>query len=138
VRLTFEVEAGRDNEGVRLALNFERKAGQLTSAYGLLADKALMTVATTALQLSNGFNSLDIDKQAQILASRVNVRDFAVAETREKFLTRFTALWDIANPSGTNGTITDLSGSSSNGIGYRGDIGVGLLQAIQAIKKGQR
>lgn len=138
IRLVFEEEAGRDNEGVRLALNFERKAGQLTSAYGLLADKALMTVAATALQLPNGFNSFDVDKQAKILASRVNVRDFATAEIREKFLRRFTALWDISNPIGSSAAFANLSGSSAIGIGNRGDIGVNLLQAIQAIKRGPR
>ena len=46
-RQTVEEDAGRQNEGVRLALYFERKASSITSAFSILADKALLQVAQT-------------------------------------------------------------------------------------------
>ena len=42
VRQVMEEDAGSQNEGVRLALYFQRKAPTLTSAYGILADAALL------------------------------------------------------------------------------------------------
>ena len=49
IRQTLEEEAGAKNEGVRLALYFERKASGVKSAYGILADAALLKVVQTAL-----------------------------------------------------------------------------------------
>ena len=47
MRQTLEENAGKDNEGVRLALYFERKAPTLTSFYQVLADPALAKVVRT-------------------------------------------------------------------------------------------
>src|SRR5690606_14241580 len=44
LRQTLETEAGSQNEGVRLALYFERKASTITNAYEILGDKALLTM----------------------------------------------------------------------------------------------
>jgi hypothetical protein len=41
IRQAMETKAGDQNDGVRLALYFARKAPSITSAYGILADKAL-------------------------------------------------------------------------------------------------
>ena len=49
LRQTLEENAGKQNEGVRLALYFERKAGDLTNFYEVLADPALSRVVRTAL-----------------------------------------------------------------------------------------
>ena len=49
MRQTLEENAGEQNEGVRLALYFERKAPTLTSFYEVLADPALAKVVRTAL-----------------------------------------------------------------------------------------
>ena len=136
--LGFEDEAGQDNECVRLTPKFERKIGQLPSGYGMLADRAMVKVATAAVQPPNGFDFFAMDKQANILASRICVRDFAIAGVRATFLRRFTALRDISNPTSSNAAFASLSGSCAIGIGNRCDIGVKLLQTIQAIKRGPR
>lgn len=49
VRQQLEKTAGASNDGVRLALYFARKAPDLRSVYGILADKAMLTVVQTAL-----------------------------------------------------------------------------------------
>ena len=51
MRQTLEENAGKENEGVRLALYFERKAEGLTNFYEILADPALAKVVRTALSL---------------------------------------------------------------------------------------
>jgi hypothetical protein len=67
LRQTLEEQAGEDNEGVRLALYFERKAGSLVDAYDLLADDALAEVFRTIFSLPDEFSSRDIDPQAKIV-----------------------------------------------------------------------
>jgi len=46
---TMESEAGNQNEGVRLALYFRRKASNIGTAFDILADKALLEVVRNAL-----------------------------------------------------------------------------------------
>ncbi len=51
MRTTLEENAGQSNEGVRLALYFERKAPDIKSIFQILGDKALYKVIETALSL---------------------------------------------------------------------------------------
>jgi hypothetical protein len=97
VRQTMEGEAGDKNEGVRLALYFERKASGISSAYDILADKALLEVVQTAYGLSKYMSSVDIDVQAAILKKRIDFTDFKDAKKLEKFISRFCAMYDIQN-----------------------------------------
>ncbi|TIV73491.1 MAG: DUF1217 domain-containing protein, partial [Mesorhizobium sp.] len=55
MRQTLEEDAGKTNEGVRLALYFQRKAPDITSWYDVLADTALASVVRTALGLPDSF-----------------------------------------------------------------------------------
>ncbi|MGE3991873.1 DUF1217 domain-containing protein, partial [Pseudorhodoplanes sp.] len=57
---TLEVEAGNTSEGLRLALYFGRKASAVTSAYGLMGDRALLKVTQVALGLPESSSALDI------------------------------------------------------------------------------
>ena len=66
LRQTLEENAGKDNEGVRLALYFERKAPKLTSFYQVLADPALAKVVRTLLSLPDAFAKADVDKQVKL------------------------------------------------------------------------
>src|SRR5690606_13268765 len=59
IRQTIEQTAGEENPGVRLALYFQRKATSITSAYSILADKALLEVVLTALQLPDAITQAD-------------------------------------------------------------------------------
>jgi hypothetical protein len=101
VRQTLENDAGSQNEGVRLALYFQRKAGSITSVFGILADKALFEVVRTALALPTGMSQADIDVQAAMITKRLDLADLKDPEKVSKFLARFSALYDIAN-SGTS------------------------------------
>jgi hypothetical protein len=101
VRQTLEENAGRQNEGVRLALYFARKAPQLTSAYGILADKSLLKVVQVALKIPAETGMMDIDKQARLIGDRLKIEDFKDAAKLKTFIDRFTALWDMENAQST-------------------------------------
>jgi hypothetical protein len=131
MRQTLEENAGNSNEGVRLALYFERKAQTLTSFYEILADPALARVVRTALSLPDSFASADIDKQVQLFESKLNIEDFSDPKALGKFLTRFTSLWEIGNPSSP--AQTSLSVLFSQPVEY--GISTNTLFAIQAMKR---
>jgi hypothetical protein len=132
-RLTLEEEAGVDNTGVRLALYFERNAPDITSVYGILADTALGEVVRTALGLPAELAASDIDKQADLIKSRLDIEDFKDPEKLGKFLDRFTALWELDNPS-FGSVDSSLLLSSSAGFGITPD----LMLSINNLKLGGR
>ena len=98
MRQTLEENAGKDNEGVRLALYFERKAPELTSFYQVLADPALAKVVRTLLSLPDSFATADVDKQVKLFESKLDIEDFSDPEALGKLMTRFTSLWEVNNP----------------------------------------
>ena len=98
LRQTLEENAGMENEGVRLALYFSRKASEITNAYQILGDKALATVARTLLGLPDAVAQMDVDQQAKLFEQRIDFEDFQDPAKLEKLLTRFTAMWEAVNP----------------------------------------
>ncbi|MEO3384902.1 DUF1217 domain-containing protein [Mesorhizobium sp. CAU 1741] len=97
LRQTLEEDAGLENEGVRLALYFERKAPDIKSFYDVLADAALGEVVRTALGLPASSAQADLDKQVQAFEKRLSLEDFTDPAKLTKFLARFTVMWDVTN-----------------------------------------
>jgi hypothetical protein len=97
LRQTLEENAGAQNEGVRLALYFQRKAPTLKNAYQVLSDPALGKVVRTALGLPESMAQADVDQQAKLLAKRIDFKDFEDPEKLGKFLARFSAMWELNN-----------------------------------------
>lgn len=133
LRQTLEEQAGEDNTGVRLALYFERNAASITSAYSILADEAIYEVVRTALMLPAALAGSDIDRQAELLNSRLDLADFKDPEKVSEFLERFTALWELENPSSI-GANSALLLSSSSGFGISPD----LMLTLNNLKLGGR
>jgi hypothetical protein len=102
LRQTLEEDAGNDNEGVRLALYFERKAGTIKNAFNILSDPALASVVRTALGLPDASAQADIDVQARMLEDRLDFADFQDPEALGKFVARFSAMWEIKNGGATS------------------------------------
>jgi hypothetical protein len=96
-RQTLEEEAGDQDEGARLALYFQRFAPTITSAYSILGDKALLQVAQTALALPTAMSDADIDVQAKMITDKLDLDDLKDPDKLNKFLARFSALYDINN-----------------------------------------
>ena len=131
LRQTLEETAGTENEGVRLALYFERKAASIKNVYSILGDPALLKVAQTALGLSAATGAADIDLQAKMISARLDVEDLKDPEALKSFLNRFTSLWELENPSSTRISPAILF-SQPREIGIGGD----LMMAIQGLKLG--
>lgn len=99
VRQSMEQEAGADNDGVRLALYFQRLAPTITSPYGILADKALLQVVQTALGLPVAMSNADIDVQANMITKKLDLKDLQDPKKLQKFIAQFAALYDLNNNS---------------------------------------
>ena len=133
IRQTLEEDAGNDNQGVRLALYFQRRAGDINSAYSILADRALLEVVQTVLNIPTAVASQDIDKQADAIASRLDLEDFKDPEKLASFLNRFTALWDVRNPQAASAPSTVLISQP-----LQMGLSTSLLTSIQNLRLGGR
>lgn len=121
-RQTLEKQSGEDNEGVRLALYFQRKAPEITSVYSILADRALQQVVFKALGLPDEMAQAPVDRQAEVLKNRLKIEDFKDPQKLEKFLSRFSALYDVAN----NDATPSLASTLFQGDGAA-DVGIGAM-----------
>jgi hypothetical protein len=130
LRQSLELEAGTQNEGVRLALYFQRKAPSITSAFEVLGDKAVFEVVRTALNLPASMSQASIERQAEIIIGRVNLADFRDPAKLDKFVTRFAALYDL-----NNGGTSTISAASIILGGGQASVGtnISLLSSMQRI-----
>jgi hypothetical protein len=118
---------------VRLALYFERKAPTIESAYDILADRALLGVVQTALGLSPATALADLDKQAAMISARLDLADLKDPEKLKGFISRFTTMWELDNPSAQTSPVAVLLGGSA-AIGISGDV----LMSLQGLRLGGR
>lgn len=130
LRQTLEEDVGKANEGVRLALNFERKASTITNWYDVLANKALSSVVRIALGLPDSFATADIDKQAALFERRLDIADFTDPARLEKFLTRFTSLYEIDHPTSSVQTSVGVLFAQPTTAG----ISTNLMMAMQKLR----
>ncbi|ODR88968.1 DUF1217 domain-containing protein [Sinorhizobium alkalisoli] len=111
-----EEQAGEENEGVRLALYFERMAGSLVDAYDLLADDALAEVFRTIFSLPDEFSSMDIDQQAKFVDKNLDLEILSDPVELKKLLARFAVLYDLENNTAVDPVVSILSSSGTVGI----------------------
>lgn len=131
MRQSLEEEAGSSNEGVRLALYFERKAPAITSVYGLMGDKALLQVVQTALGIPPAAGRASIEAQAKMISERFDIADLKDPEKLKDFTTRFAGMWEMKNPSTSAVTPAVL-------IGQPVEMGIStnLLMGLQNLRLG--
>lgn len=94
-RQTLEEQQGASNEGVRLAMYFERMAPTVSSAFGFLSDDALFKFFKTAFSLPNSIVNMDVKKQAEIVTKHIDISKLQDKEYVNKIVKRFTALHDL-------------------------------------------
>lgn len=129
VRQSLEVDAGEDNEGVRLALYFQREAPKVTSAYGLLADPALWEVVKTVYGFPAEMGGADIDKQKSAVDKRLDVADLKDPEKLARMIQRFTASWDATQA--TSDPVLDLFTGGSGG-----SVSLDLVMTLHNLRHG--
>lgn len=116
---SLEQQQGDTNPGVRLALYFQRKAGDITSAYDILADKALSEVFRTTFNLPDSMAAMPIDQQAKFVDRFMKIKDLSDPAKVEKLLGRFSAMYDVKNSESTGQSqspLLNLFQGSNSGI----------------------
>jgi hypothetical protein len=133
VMQTLETDEGNTNPGVQLALYFQQNASKITDGYSVLADSNLLTVVQTTLGLSSYTSAENIDVQAKQLDKLLTYSDFQNPIKVLNFLERFTAQYDVANPTAsTSPYVSALSTASSSSAG----LSVDLMMSMQNLKLG--
>jgi hypothetical protein len=135
LRQTLETEAGDQNEGVRLALYFQRKASTITNAYEILGDKALLTTVQTMFGWPTTMSNADIDKQAKMVEGKIDISQLSDPDYVSKLISRFTAMYEMNNPSASSpASIASFLLGSTSSIG----ISTAILTTLQNFKPGGR
>jgi hypothetical protein len=130
VRQTLETEAGAENEGVRLALYFQREAPHVKSVYGLLADPALWQVTKTAFGFPDEMASAPIEQQAAAVLDRMSIDDLSDPASLDRLIARFTAVWDATESSVQDPILTLFTQSQSRSIN------LDLIVTLNSLKHG--
>ncbi|GIL00260.1 MAG: hypothetical protein BroJett030_01590 [Alphaproteobacteria bacterium] len=130
-RQSIEERAGETSTGARLAMYFERRAGDIKSAYDILADPALAQVVRTYLGLPPQTAMIDIDRQADLINDRLDLAELAEPDFLARFLRDFVVRWDVENPEAAAvPSIVPLAAGVKT-------ISTDLLAAIQNLKAGR-
>lgn len=127
IRQVLEVDIGNDDNNVRLALNFQRRAADIKSPFDILADDALAAVVRTAFGIPAESAQADLDAQARLITSQVDIKDFQDPEKVEKLIRRFLLLADVE--AGASSPILSLFSDGGGAV----DITEDLLQARQKL-----
>jgi hypothetical protein len=130
-RVELEADVGQRDEGLRLALYFQRKASSVTSIFGLMGDPALYKVVQTGLGLPAAYSNADIDRQASFISSKIDIDDFQDSDLLNKFIVKFAAQWQAAN--GTAGGNVPYVGLSQSVLTTFDN---SLLLRMQSLKPG--
>jgi hypothetical protein len=131
VRQSLETDAGADDEGVRLALYFQREAPTVTSAYGLLSDAALWKVVKTVFGFPDEMANADIEKQAQAVSARINVNDLKDPAKLDKLIQRFTAVWDATESTAQDPVLALFTTTSP-----QASVDLDLIMTLKSLKHG--
>lgn len=131
LRQSLEENAGAENEGVRLALYFERKAPSIKSAMGVLSDPALLKVVQTTLNIPASVGAGNIDAQAALIESKLDIASLKTAAGMGKFLKKFTAMWDLSTSQAAMATGFPGAASATAGL-----VGIDTLMSIARMRRG--
>jgi hypothetical protein len=118
VEQTLEDNAGQQNQGVQLALYFQRKAPNIASGLSILADKALFRFVQTAFNIPTPGTGTTVEQDAARIESKVNIADLKDPAKVQKMVAHFAVMWDLNNPDMTSsnsaiGLISSLTSALS-------------------------
>lgn len=102
-----------EHETLGVALEFRRKAADITHAYDILKDTDLSNFVRTVLGLPEQMAGLDIDKQAAILTEKLDLETLQDPEVVETLINRYMAISDATSDlSSTNAAVQLLTGAA--------------------------
>ena len=136
---SLENTQGQQNTAVQLALYFSQNAPNIKDAYGILADKNLLTVAQTALGISSSSSQQNIAVQFATLSKKINVADFKDPTKLQAFIARFCAQADLNGQNTGSATNTSTAASLISVVSSATDqpsFSTDLLMSMQKIRLG--
>ncbi|MEZ0169678.1 DUF1217 domain-containing protein [Microvirga sp. TS319] len=131
IQQTLEQREGNDNQGVRLALYFKRKASSVKTTMGILADKAMLEFVQTTFNIPKAAARADIDIQVRQLEKLFDVKDLQDPKKVDKLIQRFNVMWDMNNTSAATSPILTLFNQSSDQ-----GISLDLMMSIAKLRPG--
>ncbi|MDX2308811.1 MAG: DUF1217 domain-containing protein [Hyphomicrobium sp.] len=105
---SLEETAGQSNEGVRLALYFQRKAPSVNGIYDILADKALYRVIETAFDLPSSLPAIGVERQAAAIQKKFDVASLKDPQKLSVLIERFATLWDLGATQASDSPVLQL------------------------------
>jgi len=133
VMQTLETNQGTQYPGVQLALYFQQNASKITDGYSILADSKLLSVVQTTLGISAYTSAENIDTQAKQFDRLLTYSDFKTPQKVQNFLERFTAQYDLNNPTATTSNAANLINLAT---GATSGFSTDLLMSLQTFKLG--
>ena len=116
VKARFEESLGTQNAAVPTARYFRERIGDVTSEYGILGDAKLRDVVLTTLGLPRQIAVQPVESQAELIKSRIDLKQFQNPAFVERFLQRFLVAKDqeAAQAGGVGGGQSYLLGVFGN------------------------
>ena len=96
---------------------FERKISSVKNWFEVLSDKGLSQVVFTALGYPDSTRLGDIDKLAEMLEKRMDIKDFQDPEKVRTMVQRFAIFSDTGNTLASSPVLQLFQGSMGNGGG---------------------
>lgn len=103
IEAQFQVVVGGTSNTLREAVYAQQTLPTVTNWYSVIADPALADVIHTVLNLPSSFAMLNVDKQAQILASKMKLSDFQNPARLGQLLNKFVAISSMNSSTGGSG-----------------------------------
>jgi hypothetical protein len=114
---SYQTSIGTDNTALQEATYFSKNAVGITKLTQIMADKPLLDVVRVSLGIPDTFANLEYDQQKAMLASRVDMAQFATADGVANVVKKYLAMDELNQI--TAGTSSDpmlsLFNSSSDG-----------------------
>ncbi len=105
------------NEAIGTVLEFRGKVGEVANWFDVLKDKGMASFMRTALGLPKEMVRLDIDRQAALFASKLDIEDLQDPAVVEKLERKFVAITDALDTSrsASNAAVQLMSAAVSGG-----------------------
>lgn len=107
-------DKAEEHEALGLALVFRRNAADVTSAFDILKDEDMASFVRTVLGLPDELAALDIDKQAEIIAEKLDLESLQDPEAVETLVSRYMAISDATTDYSSSDPAVQLLTSGSS------------------------
>ena len=130
LRQSLETDAGSEDTGVRLALYFARKAPTVSSRLRRAGRPGPVAGGQDRPGPARQLRADGIASQAAIIEKRVDLASFKDPDKLQRFVQRFTAIWDAQNNAASAPVLNLFADSSTQGLD------ASLLLSLQRIRTG--